>query len=693
MDFINACDEKILYLGNWDAEGTAKVSRTSFCKAILMFKGSQITVEAEGEYLCAFDGGADCAQNRFEAEDGVHTLYITASAGVRLAGFCGGEVLDADLYLRGKMNEELQQILCGREPSDPKNWKRVHCPAVFPVGKVTLHGMFGTLFDRNVARIKGCFASPHYLLPNPAAKRLDTDWVDWLPAASDARVLGGAAKAYCHTGDSALREIVDAVVEKSAAKMEENGYFGYYPYSESFDADFIPNEENTTKQIMDSERKNYDRTNWTIAMVAAGRAGNQKALTLARRMYDWLENSPYCSHLLLGHNATNAFMGSLSLALSEAGNAEDLLFNQKYLDQRYWEAALQKEIPIALSNYPGDRPHCYALLEILALLYEYQMTGDRHYLESAKGGWNLYRRYYKHPGGATAICEDDGPYLPGSYYMETGHTGESCGSNFWIWINEKLSELFPDNAAYAAEIEEQLFNIVPSLLTEGDCIRYHNRMQGQKDKGESIGTCCEVTSTWVYSDMPKYVYSCCGEGVWINQWIPSTLCTDQLHLQLQLEMQDRLEMKIRIKKDTPGEAFIKIRIPDWAKDVAFFLNDTPLHPELSNGFAVLRACWKANDTIRLTCLPETRLVRYTGAEQPVSGQARYAVFCGPFLMALTGDFTETVPQVKISAEEICRKRTGNVFEIAVDEKTKFVPYFKIGNHEKFCCFPIMTEVQ
>lgn len=82
------------------------------------------------------------------------------------------------------------------------------------------------------------------------------------------------------------------------------------------------------------------------------------------------------------------------------------------------------------------------------------------------------------------ICEGGGPYPYGSLYITTGHVGETCGSVFWIFINQHLLQLFPDEEKYAFEIEQSLYNVLAACRTPENRCRYHNKMHGKKEKGD-----------------------------------------------------------------------------------------------------------------------------------------------------------------------------------------------------------------
>ncbi len=680
----------ILRIGAWTEKNGSLICGANFAKLFIMFRGNAIRIWAEGTVVCSLDGGDKIESNVFETEDGIHTLFLTAMTGCMIREIEVAELISVDAYLRKQMADEYEEIQKDRDVSDPEKWQKVAHDASMPTEGVLLKGAFGDLFDRNVQRIKRCFHEPDYVedpQPEPGKRR---GWSWWLPAANDGRVLGGAAKALRWKEDAELRQIVDEIVDRSKANMREDGYFNYYSEADSYAHNHIPNVENTMETILNSERKNYDRVFWTMGMLAAGKAGNETAYRLARRMTDWLENSQWGKDLLLGHNATNAFMGTLIMADSPVGKVDDMLFNQKYLDQHYWESELLRKNPVSFSNYPSDRPHCYVLLALLALAYEYRLTGDKHYLDALLGGWEIYKNHYKHVGGITTMCERDGPYMPGSYQLDIGHNGETCGSVYWIWVNEQLQQLFPENTAYSAEIEEAMLNVVPSILSAEGRTRYHNKLQGKKDPGERIGSCCELMSTFLFSDLPKYVYMQSEDALWVNQYISSAITGESLSLTMDADIIGENRIDLTITKAPEESHGIKLRIPQWAKDAKIFINDVEIMSGICDTYAAMQRVWTAGDQIAVTFAPEIRTVCYTGIEQPEDGTKRYALFYGPYLMALTDVPEGIVPHLDIRADALdLKKREDGV--LTANEDIKFVPYWMIQDDTAFNCFPAYLD--
>lgn len=316
----------------------------------------------------------------------------------------------------------------GKCGSDPRKWKPVKYEAVMPESGVTLQeGFLKKLFDQNIEYILRCYKMEDYC-NSPG-------WAHWLPASNDARMLSGAANSlmWCEKDQEHLRIIVDDIISRIKKRAREDGYFNYYPEDEAYTCIDEPGEPGSLFRVDNdnSERKNYDRVFWTRGMISAARCGNKDALPILRAMYDWFNSAEnYLPFILRGSNATNGLPGGPLMYHTPAGKPEDILTNQRWLDQDYWMDQFIAREPEAFSEYPGDRPHCYDLLELEALADEYRATGNQRYLDALLGAWEIYRSGYLHIGGATAICESDGPYPYKSYFISTGQTARPAEAYF-----------------------------------------------------------------------------------------------------------------------------------------------------------------------------------------------------------------------------------------------------------------------
>jgi hypothetical protein len=643
---------------------------------------------------------------------GVHNLRIVAlegqngETGLEIAGFEAEEPVNYPEWLKERMEKEYRLLRMGKKTwTMPEAWRPVAYSACTPEkGVRLLPGLVRNLWDANIKNLKYCFSIPDYcdgvpmdfiktIIPTRPLRR---GWVSWLPASNEARLLGGAAEALRWEEDNDLRRMADSITADIKNRMRDDGYYNYYHEELSYALRHFPeNLHNRETDVVSglTDRKNYDRVFWTRALISAYTAGNTEALNLARRMYDWFNACEYLPDMLLGGNATNGFPGGPLMYHSPAGKDEDLITNLRYYDQDYWFEAFAEHQPMALSHYPGDRPHCYTILAFETLADQYRATGEQKYLDALLGAWDIYRDHYKHPGGATAICEADGPYPPDSYYLDTGHTGELCGSVFWIWTNHRLMQLFPGEEKYVAEIEESLFNVVAGCRDEKGHTSSHAKLHWKKWSFTNENTCCEVSSTQLISALPEYIYMTSEFGVWVNLFIPSELETGPYHLHMETDFP--LDGNVKLTVLSAGEFGLWIRVPAWVQeDLVFTVKGGEKITGKAGTYREIRRFWHEGDEITFTLPLAIRAVEYTGFDQSEDNRPRYALRRGPIMLALLGDFEQgAVPCVALDPadpEAALIRRKDGAWDIRGETRFRYVPYYTVTT-EIFTCYPALEN--
>ena len=716
----------IQYYGRWVFDGTRRYTQTQYSKCIFTFKGSGVKLfvngRPDGGKAEVFIDGKSCGEidctNEvnlkicpFETEGlydfKIHELTVSCrkvkekpNAVLEICGFAAEEIVDYPTYLRDQKLKEYAMIERGeKEPSNPKDWVRkeylVKCA---DDGVGIKDKIFSKLINDNANIVKYDFKLPYYCegesdignLPGPG-------WSHFLPASNEARLLAGAVNTLRWQEDKELDEIVRKLLSDMKKRARKDGYHNYYPESESF------GDVNTFL----SERKNYDRVFWTRAMLYADEMGYHDALKLARNMYDWLEGKPeYLSKLIQGTNATNAGPGLPLMANSFERKDEDMLTEQKYVDQDYFLKALADGVSMAFSAYPGDRPHCYELLILETIIEEYRATGLDKYKNAMFGGWEIWKNYYRHLGGAAAICEVDGPYPPGSYYISTGHNGETCASVFWSMINAKMMMMYPGKDEYVNELEDTLYNSIAACrLPDNSWTRYHLRFHGEKEWGRNFNNCCEVSSTMFIPTVPQYICTYTSDSTYVNLPIASSHTKGLVSLDIVTDFPYDNKVKLNITRGWKNTNYIiRVRIPSWNEgEVTVKLNGNEYAKGTPGSYVSIRREWQTGDTVEYEFNFSPRLIKYTGHDQPKDNSDRYALMAGPILMALTGvdknevlplrnrlTIEQTIPRIDASPEEFLKE----LKEIEPLKYTwgryTFVPYYSIDK-EYFTCYPIIEK--
>ena len=610
--------------------------------------------------------------------------------------------------LSKKAQRELRATIMGKKPcSEPDTRRPAAYAAAAPARGVTLDG--GPLrdaFEHNL-----CYLAEWFEMTGRCSRLADEKnwWEGCLSASSEGRMLGVAGHCLRWEERAVARDILNTLIDRIKARQTPQGYCLPYPAEEL---------RPSTNPAMD-ERRNYDRVNLTRGLVAAALAGHPDALPILRRFYDWFNASPYLPYTLAGyfdasperenswawpgelgssHNCGNGLEGHLLVYLSAVGKPDDLVAAQRYLVQDWFLEASARREPLSLSHYPCHVAHSYVLLSYLFWLDMYRATGEAKFLQGALGAWEIVRDHFLHVGGSLAICEStQGAYPPDSYYLRVDHqhhTGETCGSVFWADINHRLLQLFPHDARYADEIEQVVYNVILANQEARGHIRFHTRLQGQKEEAKSMNTCCEVFGTPFIARLPQYLYSLADDGLYVNLFAPSSITWTQagspVTMRCATEFPFRPEVELRVEIATPASWKLRIRVPGWSgESLACQVNGEYATSGAPGTFIVLDRVWRDGDTVTFTLPKAWRTVRYRGADEDAE-HPRYAVMKGPVLMALTG-----ADDLALSPDDLldCLREDAPLqARIEGIENARYQPYWTIQG-ETFTCFPTLRAAE
>jgi hypothetical protein len=737
---VSPIDSSIYYIGKWETDGKRRFSDVAYTKCYFTFHGPTINVYAisgpdkgiceillDGEFQVKADcyGESEkeiCIFQKTGLEGpGVHNLLMVTgreknakAAGniLEIGGFEAVTPIDYAAELKRQCNREytvIQNNLKTWKESD--KWEPVPYEAVIPErGVVLLPGVVRHIYDINIKNIKHCASLPDYCEGDPpnhmqGEDRKHAGWSRWLPGSNEGRMLGGAAISLRWEEDPELRKIVDKIIGDMKNRIRDDGYYNYYEEKDSYELNFSIDEWTDRSQFpgyasVFSERKNYDRVFWTRGMIAAMKAGNPDSPILLRRMYDWFnKQTKYLVNILYGGNSTNGMPGGPLVYRSEIGKPEDMITNERYFDQDCWFDTLANRQPMAFIAYPGERPHCYVLLSIETIADEYLITGDEKYLKALLGAWEVYNRYYRHIGGQTAICEIDGPYPPGSYFITTGHNGETCGHVFWGWINERLMQLYPHEEKYIAQIEGLIYNTLLNDRTEEGHTRYHIRLHGKKDTAGNPGSCCQVSSTMAIASIPQYIYLTNKDGVFVNLFIPSEFDSQfgKIAMKTDFPFSGKVDLTIGPVQNI-GRFNISIRVPGWAlSEVSFLINGSFAGEGKPGERIVLNREWRMGDCISFVIPYGPQLYLYTGTDQSPDNYSRYTMLYGPVLMALNAPECkgpDVIPRIRMKPESLLaalKPMADNPLHFPVPGSNyTFIPYWD-ADDEGFTCVPVIEE--
>ena len=535
--------------------------------------------------------------------------------------------------------------------SDPAEWKPVPYKAVAPTGGVALDdsGLFKPAMDRNVTYLLKSFSVNHMLVPfrqragqtNPPDDRPQQPfWDTDLRGSSAGRFMMGAGNTLRWFEHHELRKRLNELIDGIEACREPNGYILAYPPDQ-----------------VRSEEPNYARSWFTHGLIESAIAGNPKAYGLLRGHADWFNQWDMLPKLI--YHATNSHQGHIASTrtyFTPVGKPEDLQVAEKYYVCDWWMDALSARNEESLWKYPLQNPHSYLVTSFEAYLDHYRATGDKKFLDAALGAWGLIHDIWEHVGGSMAICESHwdgsrklvsmdksaGGHPPRSYFLtDRGHTGETCGSVFWVKFNQRLHQLYPEQEKYAAEIEKTLYNVGLQIQTPDGHIRYHFRMQGKKDSPSADNnTCCEGQGSRLLGSLPEYIYSIADDGLYVNIFEPSSISWDHNNQPVTLKMKTEFpfdqQVSLRVATEKPVNFVIHVRVPSWAAaDMPIAVDGQTVAVGKAGTYQAIERIWTDGDTISFKLPVDFRITRYTGFDQ-IAGHERYAIEYGPLLMAAVG---------------------------------------------------------
>jgi len=217
----------------------------------------------------------------------------------------------------------------------------------------------------------------------------------------------------------------------------------------------------------------------------------------------------------------------------------------------------------------------------------YVLTGEPLYLEAVTGAWEMFRESFLHLGGAMAINEGSvGTYDPAdpkgtwyppkSYYLEgtaSGEhpTGETCGSVFWVKLNQRLHRLNPEDERFVAEIERSIINI--GLMNQAAevgapiaGVRYFALLHRHKAPMQNISSCCEGQGSRLHGSLPEYIYSYAPKLVSVDLYVQSTLELAKIGGSGSLQITSGFPLAgpaMVSYTGEPVEMSIRLRIPSW----------------------------------------------------------------------------------------------------------------------------------
>ncbi|HEY4299910.1 MAG TPA: beta-L-arabinofuranosidase domain-containing protein [Candidatus Didemnitutus sp.] len=483
--------------------------------------------------------------------------------------------------------------------------------------QVHLDGWLGQRIDANVAhRLAVVDTAP--LLAGFQHRPGDHPWIGehigkWLHAAT---------LAWEYTGDSALREKLDANVRALFATQEADGYLGTYAPARRFglypDADW------------DVWVHKYD----LIGLLTYYRyTGNEAALTAARRIGDLLIRTFPSQHSILAAGthvgmAATSVLEPVVLLYRATGDNRYLDF-ARYLVRAYDEPGGPGIVRSLLAGKGVDHTangKAYEMLSNLVGLCELaRATGDRGLLTAGENGWSdiVARRLYLTGTASTHEHFGADHELPNEAEADVG---ETCVSVTWLQLNLQLLRLTGESK-FADEIERTEYNhLTAAQNPRGDDWCYYTPLQGRKPYDAGI-TCCHSSGPRGLALAPTAAYLRAENAIVVDTFEPSrarfVLDGTEVEIAQASQFPRAGHSTLTIHLATPARFALRVRVPAWAAPLR--LDGIARNP----GWAEIDArTWHDGDRVNLDFNLSGRQVR-----GEYGNYGKTALAWGPFILA------------------------------------------------------------
>jgi hypothetical protein len=636
--------------------------------------------------------------SRFEVVSGGRDV----AEGCDLSDSFNGRLGKHNLLRPRRTDGELAHFDHPENVTAPESWNPPVPRLRTPRSGITVGGFFGMLLERNERYLLNGFTVSDMARdfrqragkPVPPKRDYRPDdhspWMRVLGGSNAGRFLMGSGNQLRWRENEELRRWMDELIDAIDECVAPDGYSYGFP------------ERN---MLEGGEEGAYARSWFTMGLIEAGIAGNQKAYPMARRANDWFNKCPYLPEMLLHASfGVQGMIPSTRLYVdSPAGIATDIQTVQQYMQLNHWLAQLAERDPSAINAFPYDRPHCYLINPLNAYMDMYYATGDMKYLRAVTGGWDIYHNDFEHTGGSIAICE--GGWHPAKSYLLRQHTGELCGSVFWTYLNQQFRLLNPYDEKYVAEMEKSIYNAAAANQCENGDILYHAHLLAPKHSHEEDdrNTCCEGQGTRLLGSLPEFIYKIADDGIFVDLFNESAITWEQSGekwiLSQHTDFPYQPDVKLRVTPGKLSHTTIRIRVPSWAtKPVVFFVNGKREVTAAPGTYAILERRWKNKDEISFTFPMDFRLTKYAGIEEGFREKEAYALEYGPVLMAVVG---ESIPKGEADIPYPETELVGKLKPIAgkplhftiegTTDKLEYIPYFDVKGTllDTFTCYPFL----
>lgn len=264
----------------------------------------------------------------------------------------------------------------------------------------------------------------------------------------------------------------------------------------------------------------------------------------------------------------------------------------------------------------------------------YAFTGDKRFAIAARNFWDIVTNNHTWVIGGNSTGEHFFPKETFSEKLLQTGGPETCNSVNMLRLTEALFAVEPD-AVKSAYYEKVLFNHILSAYdpVKGMCCYFtpmrpgHYRIYASRD---SSFWCCGHTGLESPAKLGKFIYSCQGNDLLVNLFIPSSVSWKEQGVRLvqQNHLPESDTVRFRLIANSKKKFRLRIRKPLWTEQATLTVDgkEVPLVTDTS-GYWVVDREWNSSNTLVLH-LP---MKVYT---EGLPGNSTYqAMLYGPYVLA------------------------------------------------------------
>jgi len=378
---------------------------------------------------------------------------------------------------------------------------------------------------------------------------------------------------------------------------------------------------------------------------------------------------------------------NLFRAYAETGNAKFREFAEVWLYHPYWNKFADTSSPADASGV-----HAYSHVNTFSsAAMAYAVTGAEKYLRIIRNAYDFLQNSQTYATGG---------FGPVERIMPAGSLGKAleyqpntfeapCGS----WAGFKLARYltqFTGEARYGDWAERLLYNGIGAALPINGPGRHfyyadYRVGNGVKIFSRNAYTCCSGTYIQDTADFHNLIYYRGDDDLYVSLYIPSEVTWKRpegnVTLLQETQYPEAETSTLTLRLPRTMQFGLRMRIPEWARDVALKLNGESLQVTGTPGtWASINRLWSDGDKVELR-IPLKMRYQAVDPQHP----KRVAVVRGPVVLVQEGNVHEPVFKLPDNDEDLNRQlvpaREAGVFRFVPPDgsnvQAPFRPFYSV----------------